>query len=186
MTTWPPVLPDLKADMGIEDGRDDAALTTQLNAAVAFVQRARSGTNVGNVNFDTSLVNVNTADLTALQTLTGVDATLAQTVIDNRPYRTLRQLAWVVNGPCWPWWWSTLDGHPSVYDGLKDEITLARDPDDDLVLGTLRLAGRWYTRRRAPDDLIAAAELGTARLPGLDPDITRLLRIGRHVPAAVG
>lgn len=173
MATWPPELPALKADLGIDatDERDDATLGTQLSAAVAFVQRARRGTRVGAVNFD-GLVNVNTADLATLQTLTGVDATIAQSIIDGRPYRTLTQLSCVVGS--------------TVYAGLAAEVTLAGDPDDDLVLGTLRLAGRWFTRKRAPDDLIAAAELGTTRLPGLDPDITRMLRIGRHQPAAVG
>ncbi len=50
---------------------------------------------------------------------------------------------------------------------------------DDLVLGTLRLAGRWHIRRRSPDALIAAGDLGTSRVPSFDPDIDRLLRIGK-------
>lgn len=50
---------------------------------------------------------------------------------------------------------------------------------DDLVLGTLRLAGRWHVRRRSPDLLIAAGELGTSRVPAFDSDIERLLRIGK-------
>lgn len=170
---WPPQLPALKADMGIDasDERDDARLQTVLDAAVAFVQRARRGTGVGRVNFD-GLVNVNTADLTDLQTLPGVDAALAQAVVDGRPYRTLQQFGNVVGS--------------TVYAGINDLVTLAGDVDDDLVLGTLRLAGRYHTRRRAPDDLIAAAEMGTNRLPGLDPDITRLLRLSRHQAMAVG
>lgn len=55
--------------------------------------------------------------------------------------------------------------------------------DDDLVLGTLRLAGRWHTRRRSPDLLVDAGEMGTSRVPGFDPDIERMLRIGRFVKA---
>ncbi|MEO3930764.1 hypothetical protein ABGB07_44010 [Micromonosporaceae bacterium B7E4] len=54
------------------------------------------------------------------------------------------------------------------------------DPSADLVLGTLRLAGRWHTRRRSPDALIQMAELGASRVPAFDPDIERLLQIGRH------
>ena len=54
------------------------------------------------------------------------------------------------------------------------------DPPADIVLGTLRLAGRWHTRRRSPDALIAAGDLGTSRIPSFDADIDRLLRIGRH------
>lgn len=53
------------------------------------------------------------------------------------------------------------------------------EPDADVVLGTIRLAFRWHVRRRSPDMLIEAAELGNARVPGIDPDIERLLRIGR-------
>jgi hypothetical protein len=44
----------------------------------------------------------------------------------------------------------------------------------------LRLAGRWHTRRRSPDGLVAMAEMGAARVTSFDPDIDRLLRIGRH------
>ncbi|WP_435582916.1 phage head-tail connector protein [Amycolatopsis thermoflava] len=54
------------------------------------------------------------------------------------------------------------------------------EPDADLVLGTVRLAGRWFTRRRSPDALVAMGELGSARIPSFDPDIERLLRIGRY------
>lgn len=50
---------------------------------------------------------------------------------------------------------------------------------DDLVLGTLRLAARSHTRRRSPDLLVAAGDLGTSRVPGFDADIERLLKIGR-------
>lgn len=52
-------------------------------------------------------------------------------------------------------------------------------PTADLILGTLRLAGRWHTRRRSPDALIQAGELGTSRVPSFDPDIDRLLGVGR-------
>lgn len=54
------------------------------------------------------------------------------------------------------------------------------EPDADLRLGTLRLAGRWHTRRRSPDALIQMAEFGAARVPSIDGDIERLLRIGRY------
>lgn len=57
-------------------------------------------------------------------------------------------------------------------------------PDADLVLGTLMLASRWNTRRRSPDGLVQmGTELGSARVPAFDPDIERLLRIGRYAPA---
>ena len=60
------------------------------------------------------------------------------------------------------------------------------DPSADLILGTLRLASRWHTRRRSPDALIQMAEMGASRVPSFDPDIERLLGIGRHSPWRVG
>lgn len=60
------------------------------------------------------------------------------------------------------------------------------DPTADLRLGTLRLAGRWHTRRRSPDALVEMGEMGTGRVPSIDPDIDRLLRIGRHAKPTVG
>lgn len=57
------------------------------------------------------------------------------------------------------------------------------EPNSDLVLGTLRLAGRWHTRRRSPDLLVAAGEMGSTRVPGFDSDIERLLKIGRFARA---
>lgn len=55
-------------------------------------------------------------------------------------------------------------------------------PDDDMVLGTIRLAIRWQTRKRSPDALIAMGELGSSRVPSFDVDIDRMLRIGRFAP----
>lgn len=59
------------------------------------------------------------------------------------------------------------------------------EPAADLVLGALRLAGRWKTRRRSPDGLVEMGELGSARVSSGDVDIDRLLRIGRFAPAVV-
>lgn len=53
-------------------------------------------------------------------------------------------------------------------------------PGADLALGAVRLAGRWYTRRRSPDGLISAGDLGNSRVPSYDADIERLLKIGRY------
>lgn len=55
-------------------------------------------------------------------------------------------------------------------------------PDADMVLGTIRLALRWKARRRSADALVAMGELGTSRIPSFDPDIDRMLRIGRYSP----
>jgi hypothetical protein len=42
---WPPVVDDLKEDIGreVEDVRDDVRLQTVLDAAVAFVERVHAG-----------------------------------------------------------------------------------------------------------------------------------------------
>jgi hypothetical protein len=56
-------------------------------------------------------------------------------------------------------------------------------PDEALVLGTIRLAIRWQTRKRSPDALVAMGELGSGRVPSFDVDIDRMLRFGRFAPA---
>lgn len=73
-----------------------------------------------------------------------------------------------------------LDAAVGFVERIHAGSVLMVDPPADLVLGTLRLAGRWHIRRRSPDALIAAGDLGSARIPSVDADIDRLLRIGRH------
>lgn len=53
------------------------------------------------------------------------------------------------------------------------------DPSDHVLLGTVRLAGRWNVRRNSPDGLVDMGELGQGRVPSVDPDIERMLGIGR-------
>jgi len=114
---WPPDLDALKADMrsrGEPDGQlddDNVRLQQVLDAAVAFVERVRSGD----------------------------------------------------------------------YNFAGDPDSELPDPGKDaqLVLGTLRLARRWHERRRSPDGLVDMGELGSSRIPSVDPDIERLLGIGR-------
>lgn len=59
-------------------------------------------------------------------------------------------------------------------------------PGHRFKLGTLMLARRWHTRRRSPAMLVAAAEMGAARVPWTDEDINRLLKLGRHAYPEVG
>src|SRR4051812_43052167 len=59
-------------------------------------------------------------------------------------------------------------------------------PGPDLELGTVRLAARWHNRRRSPDGMLDMGELGNARIPTGDPDIERLLGIGRFRGPMVG
>ncbi len=74
--------------------------------------------------------------------------------------------------------------HDGRYDFTGDDETLPA-PGSDTELGTVRLAGRWFTRRRSPDGLVVSAEFGSTRIPSFDPDIERLLRIGRYSPAVI-
>jgi hypothetical protein len=60
------------------------------------------------------------------------------------------------------------------------DVPVGELPTDDLILGTIRLAGRWHTRRRSPDGLVSMGELGSSRVPSYDPDIEKLLGIGRY------
>ena len=53
-------------------------------------------------------------------------------------------------------------------------------PGPEMELGTLRLAGRWYTRRRSPDGVIAMGDLGAQNIPGFDSDLERMLEMGRY------
>lgn len=72
----------------------------------------------------------------------------------------------------------SFDGEPAL-----DNLPV---PTPDVKLGTLMLADRWNTRRRSPEGLISMGEMGSARVPSFDPDIDRLLRLGRHARPRVG
>lgn len=58
-------------------------------------------------------------------------------------------------------------------------------PGEGLKLGTLMLARRWNTRRRSPEGLVTFGE-GASRISFDDPDLNRLLRVGRHAIPRVG
>jgi hypothetical protein len=53
-------------------------------------------------------------------------------------------------------------------------------PGPEIELGTLRLAGRWFARRRSPDGVIAMGDVGTQNIPGFDSDLERMLEMGRY------
>lgn len=72
------------------------------------------------------------------------------------------------------------------FNFTADPLSLLPTPGRDLELGTIRLAGRWHNRRRSPDGLIDMGELGTTRVPSVDPDVERLLGIGRFRAPMVG
>jgi hypothetical protein len=52
--------------------------------------------------------------------------------------------------------------------------------DSDLILGTVRLAGRWLARGRSPDGMVSSTEFGSVRIGTGDADIDRMLRVGRY------
>lgn len=60
-----------------------------------------------------------------------------------------------------------------------DQLELP-EPDRDFRLGILRLAARWGDRRRTKDATINMQELGIGRVASSDPDIDRMLRLGRY------
>ncbi len=70
------------------------------------------------------------------------------------------------------------------YTGLLTgpELVLARmrRVTADHQLGTMRLAWRWHVRGRSPDMMISSPDAGSVRVSSGDPDIDRMLRIGRY------
>lgn len=80
-----------------------------------------------------------------------------------------------------------LDAAVAFVEHVRSDLNFGGDaekpsPDAAVTLGTIRLAARWFTRRRSPDALVEMGELGSGRVPSFDPDIERLLRIGRYRP----
>lgn len=68
--------------------------------------------------------------------------------------------------------------------GLGDESESGRsDPVYRYILGTLRLAERWHSRRLSLDGLLNMGDQGAARVGSGDIDIDRMLRIGRFAPS---
>ena len=67
-----------------------------------------------------------------------------------------------------------------------DAATDLPSPTADVRLGTLMLARRWFMRADSPDGMVAMTEQGTASVVANDPDIARLLRLGRHAKARLG
>ena len=53
-------------------------------------------------------------------------------------------------------------------------------PSAAFRLGVIRQVGRWNARRRSPDMVVAGGDLGTSRIPSWDPDIERMMKIGRY------
>lgn len=70
------------------------------------------------------------------------------------------------------------------YDGSS--TSTLPEPTQNHMLGILRLAGRWHNRRSSPNGIVDMGEMGGSRITSYDPDIDRLLRIGRWAKAVIG
>lgn len=72
-------------------------------------------------------------------------------------------------------------GPPVLVDlDLTDELVPLPVPGHRICLGTIRLAWRWYDRSKSPAGLVDLGnDLGSARVPTIDPDIEQMLGIGR-------
>ena len=54
-------------------------------------------------------------------------------------------------------------------------------PTGDVFLGTLRLAFRWWNRRRSPEGVIDLGDVGmVTRVARIDSDVERMLGIGSY------
>lgn len=70
---------------------------------------------------------------------------------------------------------------PDLYDGLGG---YAATPN--VRHGALLLAARLFARKGSPAGLATYGEFGPAAVLRLDPDVERLLRVGRHARPVAG
>lgn len=84
-----------------------------------------------------------------------------------------------------------LDAAVAYVQGVRKMFNYAADPESDLPpptdllwLGTVRLAKRWHDRRRAAAGQIFMGDTGSDSIPYVDPDIERMLGIGRFMKGA--
>lgn len=59
-------------------------------------------------------------------------------------------------------------------------------PGADVVLGAAMLAARWHARKGSPQGLVGFAEFGPAAVLREDPDVFRMLGLGRYARPQVG
>jgi competence protein ComEA len=97
-----------------------AAAKTTSKRTKADKPSAAAGTSAPQKSTPTAakktLLDVNSSDVTALETLPGIGPTLAERIVEGRPYKTLADLG-KVKGMS-----------QSRLDGIKDEITFGRAP----------------------------------------------------------
>lgn len=199
--SWPPTLDELQRDIDVTgDPRDSEELQLVLNAAVSFVERVRSDLDfdrlligetvtlplfVKNSNGDLETPTTIALVITLPDGTTSTETVAAPTATGtySHPYLTttagLYVAVWTLTGP------GATGVRKEVQSFKALALTGLNAPDRDTHLGTIRLAARWYARRLTPSALIELGDLGGARVPSFDPDIERLLRIGRFRKSVV-
>lgn len=66
------------------------------------------------------------------------------------------------------------------------DVVLVDSLGGDVQLAGILAAGRLWARRSSPAGLASFGEFGAAEIIRLDPDVDRLLGLGRHAAPAVG
>lgn len=189
---WPPTLDVLQRDISVDsdDTRDVEKLQECLDAAVSFVERVRPELNYARTFIgETVLLPFTVEDNVTTITISVTDpaGVVTTPAVTNPPVEEGRYVVafvttiagsytarWQALGP------SPLAVRKAVAMFTVSELDGRQAPDRDMVLGTVRLASRWYARRLTPSALIELGDLGGARVPSFDADIERMLRIGKH------
>lgn len=78
------------------------------------------------------------------------------------------------------------DARAGDFNFTGSATSLLPPPPPRVWQGTVELTLRWMSRRSSPDGLVDMGELGTARIPTVDPDIERKLGVGRWRAPMVG
>lgn len=74
----------------------------------------------------------------------------------------------------------------TVVDGVTGLATSSFAHSESIVTAGVLAAARLYARRSSPAGLASYGEFGAAEVLRLDPDVSRLLGVGRYAPPAVG
>lgn len=77
-------------------------------------------------------------------------------------------------------------GAASYVERVRPDLDWVAGPSDDVKLGALILARRFYARKGSPMGVATFAEFGAAQIVRLDPDVERLLGLGRHAKPRIG
>ena len=81
---------------------------------------------------------------------------------------------------------SALDAAAAYVEDARADLDFTGPVPDRVKLGTLRLAARWWRRRLQAEGQVTA-ELGyLGSVPYTDPDIDRLLGVGKYGRSVIG